>query len=263
MNVAWNDIFKLPEAALEGARRVPKAALVRAGQLTRKQERSLSKVRAVEHVATVQRSTVRIAPHVDDEHDIRAVIFLRIELDGASAAYAEIAGIIHPCFPNPTALLIEHGDEVCISVAVTRMSLAEHGATVVEDMECTGGFDVRDSRYAPFLNALAMDNLPQDDLYTYVCGLLWNAKLARAMPQLGFFPQCVSGREGNLAVLADKAIQLTAERDALAARRRNSELTLNETAKLRMKQRDVERKLDDVIGQVRAICQKGDHLERH
>ena len=85
MSVEWNDIFRLPPAALVG-RRVPKAALLRNARLTRLEQRALDKVSLIEHWATVQKSSTRIPPHVDEERDIQAVVFLRCELTGRSAA---------------------------------------------------------------------------------------------------------------------------------------------------------------------------------
>ena len=87
MSVEWNDIFRLPSATLAG-RRVPKTALTRNAYLTRPEQRALDKVSFIEHWATVQKSSTRIPPHIDEERDIQAVVFLRCELTGRSAAYA-------------------------------------------------------------------------------------------------------------------------------------------------------------------------------
>ena len=145
MSVAWNDIFQLPDTALAG-KRIPKTALVRNAHLTRLEQKALDKIALIEHFATVQKSTTRIAPRVDEERDIQSVIFLRCELSGASAAYTEFSGILHPCFPNPTVLLFEGGAEICISCAITRKSLAERGVTVVDSTVMTGGFQTTNAR---------------------------------------------------------------------------------------------------------------------
>ena len=257
MSIEWNDIFRLPQAALAG-RRVPKTALTRNAHLTRLEQKSLDKVTLVEHFATVQRSTARIPPHVDDERDIQAVLYLRCELTGRSAAYAELARLLHACFPNPTVLLFENSSEVCLSCAVTRMSQAERGATVVEDVSLTGGFDPEDTRYAPLLADLALNRMPQDDLYAYVRELSWRLRLGRLVGSLGFYPSCASAQRARLLGLSSERDELVAERNSIENKRRDRDLTLNETAKLRIRQRKLEKRLQACLSDIREICTKGE-----
>lgn len=256
MSVEWNDIFRLPPAALAG-RRVPKAALLRNAHLTRLEQRALDKISLIEHWATVQKSSTRIPPHVDEERDIQAVVFLRCELTGRSAAYAELARVIHPCFPNPTVLLFENGGEVCLSCAVTRMSQAERGATVVEDVTSTGGFDPADPLYASLLADLALNRMPQGDLYEYVQELSWRLRLGRLTGSLGFYPSCAPAQRSHLLELAAKRDELAAELKSLAEQRRDRSLTLNETAKLRMRQREIDKKVTGLLEDIKEICMKG------
>lgn len=257
MNVGWNDIFQLPPAALVG-RRVPKAALLRNAHLTRLEQKALDKAAIIEHWATVQKSTTRIPPHIDGERDIQGVIFLRCELNGRSAAYAELARVIHPCFPNPTVLLFENSDEVCLSCAVTRMSQAERGATVVEDAVSTGGFDFGDSLRAPLLADLAFDRMPQADLYEYVREFAWRLRLGRLAGSLGFYPSCAPAQRARLLELSSKREELVGAYSSIAEQRRDRDLTLNETAKLRMRQRELEKKSADLLGEIKGICSRGE-----
>ena len=253
MSVEWNDIFRLPPAALAG-RRVPKAALLRNAHLTRLEQRALDKVSLIEHWATVQKSSTRIPPHIDEARDIQAVVFLRCELTGHSAAYAELARVIHPCFPNPTVLLFENGGEVCLSCAVMRMSQAERGATVVEDVSSTGGFDPAAPLYALLLTDLALNRMPQDDLYEYVRELAWRLRLGRLAGSLGFYPSCAPAQRVRLLELSTERDGLVAERNGIAERRRDRDLTLNETAKLRMRQREIERNIEGLLDDIKEIC---------
>ena len=253
MSVEWNDIFRLPSAALAG-RRVPKTALMRNARLTRLEQRALDKVSFIEHWATVQKSSTRIPPHVDEERDIQAVVFLRCELTGRSAAYAELARVIHPCFPNPTVLLFENGGEVCLSCAVTRMSQAERGATVVEDVTSTGGFDPADPLYASLLADLALDRMPQGDLYEYVRELSWLLRLGRLVGSLGFYPSCAPAHRARLLELSSERDRLAVECSSIEGRRRDRHMTLNETAKLRMRQRELERKIEETLNEIKEIC---------
>lgn len=256
MSVEWNDIFRLPPAALAG-RRIPKVALLRNAHLTRLEQRALDKVSFIEHWATVQKSSTRIPPHVDEERDIQAVVFLRCELTGRSAAYTELSRIIHPCFPNPTVVLFDNGGEVCLSCAVMRMSQAERGATVVEDVVSTGGFDPTDPLYASFLAGLALNRMPQGDLYEYVREFSWLLRLGRLTGSLGFYPSCAPAQRARLLELSTERDALAARRNAIAKQRRNRDLTLNETSKLRMEQRDVEGRAERLLREINGICSKG------
>ncbi len=250
MSVEWNDIFKLPDAALAGGKRVPKTVLARNGNLSRLEQRTLDAVSRLEHYATVQKSTTRIPPHVDDERDIESVIFLRCELTGRSAAYAELACVLHACFPNPTVLLLENGDEICMSCSVTRMSLAERGATVVESAAMTGRFVPRDTRYAPMLAALAFEALPQEDLFFYVQELSWSLRLGRLVDALGFYPVCEPTDREHLLELSTKRDALAAEQNRIVEQRRDKNLTLNESAKLRMKLREIEKGIKGTLDEI-------------
>lgn len=146
--VDWNGILRLPDAALAGDRRIPKTVLVKQAMLTKTEQKRLDKVARLEHFATVQKSTTRIPPYEDDDYNVQSVVFLRCEMTVGTMAVAEVAELVHKCFPNPTVLLIEAGGCVCVSVALTRKSQAEQGATVVDRTEATGAFDpaVRDMR---------------------------------------------------------------------------------------------------------------------
>lgn len=253
MNVEWNEIFHLPVAALVGGR-VPKAALVRNASLTRLEQKALDKVALIEHYATVQKSTTRIPPHVDDERDIQSIIFLRCELTGRSAAYAELARVMHPCFPNPTVLLFENGGDMCLSCAVTGKSQAERSATVVEDMASTGGFCPDDPLYAPLLADLAFDRLPQGDLYEYLLELSWRLRLGRLTGPLGFYPRCVPSQRAHLLELSAERDKLTAECRAITLQRKDRNLTLNETAGLRMQQHELEKAIEHNLNEIKELC---------
>lgn len=151
--VDWNGILRLPDAALAGCRRIPKTVLVKQAMLTNTEQKRLDKVARLEHFATVQKSTTRIPPYEDDERNVQSVVFLRCEMTAGTMAVAEVAELVHKCFPNPTVLLVEANGRACVSVALTRRSQAEQGATVVDRVESTGAFDPGRSEYADFLGA--------------------------------------------------------------------------------------------------------------
>ncbi len=257
MSARWEDIIRLPEAAYAGGRRIPKTVLTSRAMLTKHEQRTLDKMRRLEHFATVAKGTAQVLPRVDEEYDIQSVIFLRCEMKGDSQAVAEVARLLHGCFPNPTVILQEAGDGIAVSVALTRRSHAERGATVVSDVESTGLFDPDNERYAPFLDSLAFDRLPQDDLLSYLRALASCVRLSQAIGPLGFYPACApADRERLLALVADYDRQ-QGEVDALAEQRRAKDVTPNESAQLRMRIRRAERQRDGTLDEIRQLCTTG------
>lgn len=250
----WNDVLRLPDGALAGDRRVPKSVLAKQALLTKTEQKVLDKVRRIGHFATVQKSTTRIPPHVDDERNIQSIVVLHCEM-AESAAYAEVARLLHKCFPNPTVILFDGPDEVCVSVASMRKSLAEQSAVVVDAVESTGGFSVADEAYKPFLDSLAYGRLSQEDLLAFLDDLQWNVRLSCGIGAVGFFPQCPSNAREQLAELIVRYGTLADELDEIVKRRRNDkDLTLNEGAHLRMQMRQLQNELDDVSEQIKEVC---------
>lgn len=259
----WNDVFRLPAAALAGGRRIPKTVLTSRAMLTKREQRTLDKMRRLEHLATVAKGTAQVLPRVDEEFDIQSVIFLRCEMAGDSEAVAEVARLLHGCFPNPTVICQEAAGKVAISASLTRKSHAERGATVVTDVESTGIFDPEDERCAPFLDSLAFARLPQDDLLSYLRALAGCVRLSRAIGPLGFYPSCSpEDRERLLEFVADYDASQR-EVDALAEQRRGKDVSPNDSARLRIQIRKAERQRDNALGQIRGLCAMHDEeIER-
>lgn len=250
----WNDVFGFPDAALAGGKRIPKTVLVQQALLTKTEQKVLDKIGALTHFATVQKSTTRIPPTVNDERDIQGIVFLRCEMAGASQAVAEVAHLLHKCFPNPTVVLQEAGGRKCISVAVTRKSLSEKGATVVERVESTGLFDTDVEALQPFIDCLSFDRLPQADLYTYLNEMADDVMLARAVDTLGFYPVVGPDKRGEIIVRTNRYDALQSEIRSLKEERRSPDVTLNDSAKLRMKMRKAENERDAVLNEIRELC---------
>ena len=254
MSARWEDILRLPGAAYTGGRRVPKTVLTSRAMLTKHEQRTLDKMSRLEHFATVAKGTAQVLPRVDEEYDIQSVIFLRCEMKGDSQAVAEVARLLHGCFPNPTVILQEAGDGIAVSVALTRRSHAERGATVVSDVESTGLFDPDNERYAPFLNSLAFDRLPQDDLLSYLEAIASCVRLSQAIVPLGFYPVCAPQDRGRLLQLVADYRRRQSEVDALETERRDKDVSPNESAQLRMKIKAARQKLDAAVEEIRGIC---------
>lgn len=250
----WNAIFKLPEPALTGNRRIPKSVLVRQASLTKTEQRILNKVNRLEHFATVQKSTTRIPPFVDNEHDVQSIILLRCEMASKNMALVEVAELIHKCFQNPTVLLLETDRYIGISVALTRKSLAERGVTVIDRIETTGAFDPDRSEYADFLGAMAFGRLSQGDLWEYLLDLSRAIALSRAIDGLGFYPRCPAQHRKKLITLMSRYDELGASVKRLKEQRQSKDVTLNESAKLRIKMGKEEQRLQSIVAEIKEIC---------
>lgn len=252
--VDWNGILRLPDAALAGGRRIPKTVLVKQATLTKTEQKRLDKVVRLEHFATVQKSTTRILPYADDERDVQSVLFLRCEMAFGTMAMAEVAELVHKCFPNPTVLLLEADACVCISVALTRKSQAEQGAMVIDRVESTGAFHPFQPGYTDFLDALAFERLSQGDLWEYLLDLSRTVALSCAIGGLGFYPRCPVRDRERLIVLTARYDELGVSVKRLKDRRRSKDVTLNESAKLRMEMKEEERRLRAVADEIKEIC---------
>ncbi len=250
----WNDILRLPEAAIAGDKRIPKTVISRQALLTKAEQKVLDRVSALTLFATVQRTTARIPPTVNDKHDIQSVVFLRCEMARASAAYADVAHLLHKCFPNPTVILFGGRGGCRISVAITRRSLAEQGAMVVDEVQSTGSIDLEVEGFAPFRDAIAFERLPQDDLLSYLRGMAWAVRLSRAVPSLGFYPACHERDREKLDALIAERDEAAAKVADLKLRRRDRDLTLNESAKLRMELKGCEKELEKAVNGIKEIC---------
>lgn len=250
----WEDVFQLPEAAYAGNKRIPKTVLVRQAMLTKHEERTLDKVRRLEHFATVQKSTTRILPLVDEDYNIQSVVFLHCDMT-SSRAYTEVAKLIHKCFPNPTIILFDGAEASCISVGLTRKSHSEQGATVIDRIETTGAFLLDNERYVPFLNKLAFSSLPQGNLLEYLEGIRTNIKLSKAINVLGYFPTCNNDTQEQLFDLLT-AFEVTSRkiRELEVQRRTDKNLTLNESSKLRIEQKHLEKEATGLAKQIKEIC---------
>lgn len=254
MSIDWNEIFDLPPAALAGGRRIPKTVVARQAELTKREQKTLDKVGRLSHFATVQKSTTRVLPFKDDEHDVESIVFLLCEMSEKSTAFLEAAGLLHRCFPNPTVLLMESTGAVCISTALTRRSLSEKGAMVVEEQRSTGALDPDDLQTRVMLEGLSFGALPQEDLLAYLREMMWRIRLVRASQMLGFYPGCAERDKKILLQLLAEAERFGMEVSELAQARRNKELSLNEQMKLRVRFKDAESKRDHVVAEIKELC---------
>lgn len=252
--IDWNGVLHLPDAALAGCRRIPKTVVVKQAMLTKTEQKRFDKVARLEHFATVQKSTTHILPYENKDRNVQSIVFLRCEMATGTIAVKEVAELVHKCFPNPTVLLIKAGCRACVSVALTRKSQAEQGATVVDRIESTGTFDSDRPEYTDFLGALAFGRLSQGDLWEYLLDMARVVALSRAIGGLGFYPVCPAQYREKLLALTSRYDELRASVKRLGEQRRSKDVTLNESAKLRIEMEEEERRLGAIADKIKEIC---------
>ena len=251
-NFNWNTIFTLPENALAGDRRITKEALLRNASLSASDRRLLKKIKSLTHFAVVQKTTTRIPVFVNEERDIQSIIFLRCELID-SAINRKLARILHNCFPNPTVIIFEYHSEAHISAAITRRSRAKTGTSIVDTIDSTEVFRIHDEMMRPFLNSLAFDAVPQENLKEYLSAIKRNIKLSHLIHSLGFFPSCSQSKSCELVDLANLHNELSSKIDSsIRARRANSNLA--ETTLMRCREEELKERLSTVIEKIKELC---------
>lgn len=254
MTLRLNDIFMLPQSALVGDKRIPKTMLVSQAALTNHEQKTLDKAKRIEYFAKVQKSTTRIPGYVDEERDIPSIIFLHAELASGAQAFMEVARLVHKCFPNPTVMVLESGNLMCITVAITRKSHVEKGATVIEAVETTGAFELDDPAYKGLVEELAFNRLPQDNLWSYLQALAWNVRLSRTVEALGFYPRCVSEKRAQMNGLIENFDCVRSELKAISDQRKDKDTSLNDSAKLRMEMKRLKKKQAEIVSEIKELC---------
>ena len=249
----WIQRLGLPPACDAGGRAIPKATLVRQGNLTKLEEKRLRGIERLELCATLQKSNTYMPPVSDDTYQVDAVICLRCELR-AGGAPADVAELLHPMFPNPTVILFERGGEAAVSVAVKRKSLAERGAVVVEAVENSGLFDPSQDVYSEFLDELRYERLPQGTLLEFVQAAAARVQLAKAARTLGFYPKCPDGQVVQFKGHLEKMTSLQSRINELQAARRDPDVGLNDSSKLRIEIKKLEKERDKQAAILKELC---------
>lgn len=149
---------------------------------------------------------------------------------------------------------MEGSSGITISAALTRKSLAEKGAMVVEEHHHTGALDPESANTWNMLEAFAFERLPQDNLLAYLCEAMWRIRLVKASGTLGFFPECGRRDRERLVELLTETELLSREAAGLALERRDRDLSLNEQMKLRVWLRGMEEQRGLLVAKVQELC---------
>ncbi|PWG59847.1 DUF4391 domain-containing protein [Bifidobacterium catulorum] len=232
----WNRYLQLPEMTLQGGKRIPKTVLTVRAKLSKKEQKVLANLRELGNYAMLGKSNTGILPHCDDTYDIRAVIYLDCLL-GSWDRTSELALILHRAFANPTVLLMRTAsplDGCAVSVATKRKSLAETGASVVENVDTTTTLDPVDGSTAAFWDLFAYERLPQTDLLDYVHGMQDAILFHNLHPRLGFTPKPGLIHRAEIRRELVRLKRVDTEIRGLDARRYDKDTSFGESAELRV-----------------------------
>lgn len=249
----WEKTLCLPAATLAGNRRIPKTQLVAQGRYTKREEKLLSAVESLTHVATLQKSNTSMLPVSDEEHDVAAILYLRCVMRRRSGT-AELAELLHRTFPNPTVLLFEAEEACGVSLALMRKSLAEHGAVVVEQIAGTGWFDPDDTAYGNYLEAIAYSALPQATLLEFARVFARRTLAAKCIGALGFYPVVRERAVDELMTRVRRLEELQTQIEELQAKRRSRETSLADSTKLRVEIKKLEKERSAAAEGIKELC---------
>lgn len=216
----------------------------------------LDELRDIRFFASLNKSNSYIQPVKNDTYDIESIIFLSCGLN-SSAGVTEALRLVHGCFPNPTVMLITGQSErtMAVSVAIRRKSLAERGAFVTDKILSTGLFDPSDAKFAPYMERLSYQTLPQTTLLDYLTALGDRSLLARSVKALGFYPICNDSDVDLLMAHVKEMNELSSKINELNDARRSKDVTLADTTKLRVEMRKLEQQRASVMDEIKVMCQ--------
>jgi len=247
----WNTVLKLPQPALLPPKKIDKTVLVAQGALTKKQQKLLDSVERVTLFASVQKSTTHVNNYRDETYQLESFPILKCELRGTSNS-TDLIEILHGLFPNPTMLLIEVGEFIAVSVALTRKSIAEHGVMVVDEQATSRYFELGEQIYQDFIQALGFDCAPQENLLEFVKHYIRLIRLSRYVKTLGFYPVVPKGNEQVFFEMIRQYESCSQEIARIQGERQGAPLRI--AAKLRVSLDDAEKQQLELSNRIKEYC---------
>lgn len=152
--------------------RVPKTLLVKNGAPTAADKRLINDgIDAVQWLAALKATTIGVPEYRDDTREYLEIAVLQADLrSGASAN--RLAELLHRAIPYPVFLIVQQADDVSLSLAHVRWSLAQAGETVLDgnmviSKDLAG---VREETARAFLRALSLLAQPRGSLFALYQG---------------------------------------------------------------------------------------------
>ena len=140
--------------------RVPVKTLIEQLQPTPDNKRLIeSHVASIYLVSLLNEQTIRYRAYKDDDYSYQAIYVLQITLK-KNDQLTDLTSQLHAAFPEPTILLMEHGDKEWISAAPKRINKLNPTKTVLED-------NVLQEIKGDFIQHLNLEQIKAIDLKDY------------------------------------------------------------------------------------------------
>lgn len=149
--------------------RVPVKTLIEQLQPTPENKRLIeSHVASIYLVSLLNEQTIRYRAYKDDDYSYQAIYVLQITLK-KNDRLTDLTSQLHSAFPEPTLLLLEHGDKEWISFAPKRINKLDQTKTVLEDNVVQ---EIK-SNFIQYLNLEQIKAVDLKDYYTKVIQLIY------------------------------------------------------------------------------------------
>lgn len=109
----------------------------------------------IDLVSLLNDQTIHIRPYKDDEYSYQAIYVLQIALK-KEERLTDLSIQLHSAFPEPTILLLNHGEKEWISVAPKRINKLDQTRTVIDDI-VVQQLNSETNQYVNFNNITAID----------------------------------------------------------------------------------------------------------
>ncbi len=218
-------------------RRVPKTLLVEHGAPTVADKQRINEgIVAVQWVATLKPSTIGVPSFRDEVREYPEINVLSVTLRGG-AKISRLAELLHRAVPYPVFLLMAEGTRLTLSLAHTRWSQGESGATVLDGDPVAVAVTEAETDGLPssFRQALSLARQLRADLYQLYQGWIDTLLALKAAAVTGRFAMATSADQ---AAAWREALRECARLDAEIVRLRKA------AAKERQVPRQVELNLE-------------------
>lgn len=109
----------------------------------------------IDLVSLLNDQTIHIRPYKDDEYSYQAIYVLQIALK-KEERLTDLSIQLHSAFPEPTILLLNHGEKEWVSVVPKRINKLDQTRTVIDDI-VVQQLNSETNQYVNFNNITAID----------------------------------------------------------------------------------------------------------
>ena len=109
----------------------------------------------IDLVSLLNDQTIHIRPYKDDEYSYQAIYVLQIALK-KEERLTDLSIQLHSAFPEPTILLLNHGEKEWVSVVLKRINKLDQTRTVIDDI-VVQQLNSETNQYVNFNNITAID----------------------------------------------------------------------------------------------------------